>query len=105
MEERFRMIEDLEKGCGISEVSRLYGVSRPKVYLWRDRHRAEGLEGLRQQSRAPHQHPNQIRGDQQGPFGIHPVVSCRGCRRGPHPCGRGSVRPVCTFGLISRRGF
>jgi len=60
MEERYRMIQELENGCGISEVSRAYGVTRDTVYLWRDRYRAEGVEGLRDQSRAPHRHPNQV---------------------------------------------
>jgi putative transposase len=39
----------------VSEVSSLFGVSRPTVYKYRDRYRAGGREGLVDQSRAPHQ--------------------------------------------------
>lgn len=60
MEERFRMVQDLDRGYTVSEVSRLYGVTRTTVSVWRDRYRAEGLEGLRDRSRAPLNHPNQI---------------------------------------------
>jgi transposase InsO family protein len=59
MDERMAMIVDWQRG-GVSktELSRRYGVHRNTVKDWIDRYEAEGLEGLKDRSRAPHHHPN-----------------------------------------------
>ena len=44
----------------MAELCRRAGVERKTGYKWLDRYRKDGLEGLRDQSRAPHQHPNQV---------------------------------------------
>ncbi len=44
----------------MAELSRRYGVSRPTGYKWAERYEARGWEGLQDESRAPHQHPNAI---------------------------------------------
>jgi len=61
MEERFKFIQDYEKqDWSFAELCRRYGVSRPTGYKWLARYQDGGLEGLRDQSRAPHQHPNEV---------------------------------------------
>ena len=44
----------------MAELCRFYGVSRGTGYKWVGRYEGGGLEGLRDQSRAPHQHRNAI---------------------------------------------
>ena len=61
MEERFRFVEEWESGdWTMAELCRFYGVCRGTGYKWLERYEAGGLEALRDQSRAPHQHPNAI---------------------------------------------
>ena len=61
MDQRMRMIVDYDTGdYSMSELSRMYGVSRPTVYKWLGRYEAAGVEGLRDHSRAPHDHPNAV---------------------------------------------
>jgi transposase InsO family protein len=61
VEERFRFVQESQSGeWSFSELCRRYGVSRPTGYKWLERYEAGGLEGLRDQSRAPHHHPNEI---------------------------------------------
>ncbi len=61
MEERFRFIEEHRRDeCSFAELCRRYGVSRKTGYKWLDRYETEGMDGLRDQSRAPHQHPNAV---------------------------------------------
>ena len=48
-------------GSGYSNItvlSQKYGVSRPTVYKWLKRYEHGGIEGLREQSRAPKKRPN-----------------------------------------------
>src|SRR5436309_930858 len=61
MEERFRFIEE-EKSeeWSFAELCRRYGISRQTGYKWVERYRDGGLEGLRDQSRAPVSHANEI---------------------------------------------
>ena len=44
----------------MAELCRFYGVSRVTGYKWVDRYETGGLEALRDQSRAPHEHPNAV---------------------------------------------
>jgi putative transposase len=61
MEERFRFIEDWRsEDWTMAELCRFYGVTRGTGYKWLGRYEAEGLEGLRELSRAPRRHPNEI---------------------------------------------
>lgn len=61
MEERFRFIEEWNGGeCSVAELCRFYGISRGTGYKWIGRYEQQGLEGLRDLSRAPHHHPNEI---------------------------------------------
>jgi transposase len=58
-EERFRFIEDWRGGdWTVSELCRHYEVSRATGYKWISRYQEAGLDGLKDQSRAPHQRPN-----------------------------------------------
>jgi transposase InsO family protein len=61
IEERFRFIEDwLSEDWNVAELCRHYGVSRATGYKWLDRYEGGGLDGLRDQSRAPLRHPNAL---------------------------------------------
>jgi putative transposase len=44
----------------MAELCRLYGVSRPTGYKWVERHRAEGVAGLKERSRAAHHCPHRM---------------------------------------------
>lgn len=48
----------------MAELCRLYGVSRPTGYKWVERHRTEGMAGLKERSRAarhcPHRMPQEV---------------------------------------------
>lgn len=58
-DERLQFIADWERDeCGMSELCRRYGVSRPTGYKWVDRYERFGLDGLKDVARAPHSHPN-----------------------------------------------
>ena len=61
VEERFRFIEDYKQNdVSVAELCRRYGVSRKTAYKWLERYEYDGLDGLRDQSRAPRNHPNQV---------------------------------------------
>lgn len=59
MDQRIKMISDwLSEQYSISELGRIYDVSRKTIYKWVGRYKAEGPSGLEQQSKAPRSHPN-----------------------------------------------
>lgn len=59
MDQKIQMIGDwLSEEHGITELSKMYGVSRKTVYKWIGRYEAEGPPGLEERSRAPMSHPN-----------------------------------------------
>lgn len=61
MKERVLFIDDLESGLyTMTEACRRYGISRPTGYKWAERYVAEGVEGLKDRSRAPKSCPHRI---------------------------------------------
>ncbi len=59
MDQRVKMVSDwLSNQYSISELGRIYDVSRKTIYKWVGRYKAEGPTGLEEQSRAPRSHPN-----------------------------------------------
>ena len=61
MKERMRFVTDREHGLySMVELCARYGVSRKTGYKWADRYERDGPDGLREQSRAPHQCPHRI---------------------------------------------
>ena len=44
----------------MTELCRLYGISRPTGYKWVERHHAEGIAGLKERSRAAHHCPHRM---------------------------------------------
>lgn len=44
----------------MAELCRLYGISRPTGYKWIERHRVEGVAGLKERSRATHHCPHRM---------------------------------------------
>jgi len=60
VEERTRFVLDYERGMQtMTELCRIYGISRETGYAWWYRYCARGLEALRDLGRAPRRHPNQ----------------------------------------------
>lgn len=61
MEQRVAMVGDwLKNKSAVTELSRMYGVSRVTIYKWLNRFKQEGPAGFQEHSRAPHQHPNAV---------------------------------------------
>jgi transposase InsO family protein len=61
MEQRFRFIEEWNtQDWSLAELCRFFSVTRTTGYKWLDRYQAAGMDGLRDLSRAPHAHPNQV---------------------------------------------
>ncbi len=59
MDERVRLIGDyLERELSISQLSGAYGISRKTIYKWIKRYEADGVDGIKEKSRAPRSHPN-----------------------------------------------
>jgi transposase InsO family protein/transposase-like protein len=59
MEERLKLIADWLDGYTITDLSVFYDVSRKTIYKWIERYNELGLDGLKELSRAPVNHPNQ----------------------------------------------
>src|SRR5437879_2475132 len=61
MEERMRFVMQCQQQEeSMAQLCRLYGISRRVGYKWLARYRELGVEGVREQSKAPHLHPNQL---------------------------------------------
>lgn len=59
MDERVRLIGDYLGGqWSVTELGRAYGISRRTIYKWIERYEVDGVEGLKERSRAPLSHPN-----------------------------------------------
>ena len=53
-----RILEHAERVGNINKTCRYFGVARSTFYLWRDRYRELGEEGLRSRRCGPHNHPH-----------------------------------------------
>jgi len=61
MDQRIQFIRDWLSGDYMkTELCEAYGISRPTGDKWIQAHANEGLDGLRERSRAPHSHPNAL---------------------------------------------
>ena len=61
MDQRMRFIVDWDSGeYSLAQLARICGISRPTGYKWLGRYKAEGIEGLRDRSRAPRHHPHAV---------------------------------------------
>ena len=59
MKERVKFVLDAESGLyRMTELCQGYGISREKGYKWLNRYRDEGIEGLKDRSRAPEHCPH-----------------------------------------------
>lgn len=64
MNQRIQFISDwLSETYTVTSLCEYYEISRPTAYKWLRRYEALGLDGLKEQSRRPHQHPQAIAGD------------------------------------------
>src|SRR3989338_7685855 len=77
MKERMRFVTDWERGLySMVELCERYGVSRKTGYKWIARYEGNGLDGLRDRSRAPHQCPHRMAADD---------AEAPGAGQGQHP--------------------
>ena len=53
-----RILEYAERIGNINKTCRYFGIARSTFYLWRERYRQLGEEGLRSRRCGPHNHPN-----------------------------------------------
>ena len=61
VEQRLRFITEWQRGeFSLTELCRQHHITRQTGYKWLDRYAMEGLEGLQDRSRAPHEHPNEV---------------------------------------------
>lgn len=61
MKERMQFVLDAQSGrYSMSALCRRYGISRPCGYKWLERFVQEGLDGLKEKSRAPHTCPHRL---------------------------------------------
>jgi transposase InsO family protein len=64
MDQRMQLIGDwLKREFSVTDLSGLYGVSRPTVYKWIARYQERGVVGLEEVPRKPLNHPNATRTD------------------------------------------
>ncbi|MCP4907937.1 MAG: transposase [bacterium] len=75
-----RVLEYAERIGNINKACRYFGVARSTFYLWRERYRESGDEGLRSRRCGPHNHPNKTPDDvvEKFPFRIRPIRTDRG---------------------------
>jgi transposase InsO family protein len=60
IEQRYRAVLEVLDGSPVSEVAVRYGVSRQSVYVWKARHAAAGIDGLREATRRPRTSPSRL---------------------------------------------
>ena len=61
MDERMKFIVDCASGqWSMAEVCRRSGISRKTGYKWLDRYTEQGVDSLKDRSRVPHHHPNEV---------------------------------------------
>jgi len=61
MKERMSLVLEVEsEEASVAQLCREHGVSRKTAYKWLARFREEGVDGLRDRSRAPHSHPQAV---------------------------------------------
>jgi transposase InsO family protein len=81
MDLKIQFVSDWNSGCfSVTDLSQKYGISRPTVYKWLAQHARSGIDGLKEQSRAPKQCPHRT------PEGIRDLLveeKLRNRKRGP----------------------
>jgi transposase InsO family protein len=60
MDLRVRLIQEYNEGGSIQALAEIYGVARKTIYKWLGRHDAEGVAGLADRSRVPHDSPGRV---------------------------------------------
>lgn len=87
-------------GANIAELCRRFGISRKTGYKWRARWSVQGLEGLSNQSRRPHQSPGETAAEVEQAVlnirGLHPAWGGRKIRRVLERARRARSRRFCS---------
>ena len=104
-EQRFRFIEEWKsEDWTLAELCREFGVTRKTGYKWVERYEACGVEGLRDESRAPHTHPHAVGDEMEQRItalrGQHPLWGARKIHRVLERDGADPVPAESTIGSI-----
>ena len=59
-EQRLLVVREHDEGTSIAELAETLGVARKTIYKWLERYELQGLDGLKDLSRRPHQSPKQV---------------------------------------------
>lgn len=59
-EQRLMVVREHEEGASITELAESLGVARKTIYKWLERYEQQGLSGLKDLSRRPHESPTQV---------------------------------------------
>ncbi len=95
------LISRLKRGEHPQDVATAMGVSASTVYKWRQRHRADGLAGLRDRSSRPHASPNKTPDEVEAK-----VIALRKERRIYHRIAAETGVSKATVGrILSRHGL
>jgi len=60
MDQKIKLISQWKEGESITEICKDLGVSRKTAYKWINRYKDYEIDGLKDRSRAPHSHPNEV---------------------------------------------
>lgn len=107
-----------QPNANMSQLCRRYGISRPTGYKWLRRYQSEGIQGLRERSRRPHNSPNktseliealvvEARGEDQGWGGRKLAVHMkRQARAGEIPLSPDQIpSPSTITRILARNGL
>jgi transposase InsO family protein len=86
MDERMKFVADwLSEEVSFAELCRQHGVSRKTGYKFIGRYKVEGPAGLKDRSRAPHHHPNEVDAEREAAIlalrAEHPTWGAKKLRR------------------------
>jgi transposase InsO family protein len=103
VEYRYRAVCEVLGGSPIGEVAARYGTSRQSLHTWRHRFQQEGMSGLADRSRRPHNSPNRVAAEME-------ALICQlrrehprwGARRISHELGQRGVAPAPSRATVHR---
>jgi len=68
-EQRVRsVVEATQKRNSFGALCTAYEISRPTGYLWLQRYREQGVDGIAERGRKPHHSPRRTDSDEEGPL-------------------------------------
>ena len=59
-QQRQLLVKEYQEGLAVTELAKIYGISRKTVYKWLERHDEHGVAGLADLSRRPLESPTRV---------------------------------------------